>query len=46
VAQAIWKEAGQRLVDYLNSVSLAEMCRMAREMGIEKQLGHRFMYFM
>jgi Rrf2 family protein len=45
VAQAIWKEAGQRLVDYLNSVSLAEMCRMAREMGIEKQLGHRFMYF-
>lgn len=45
VAQVIWKEAGQRLFDYLNSVSLAQMCKMAQEMGIEKQLDHRFMYF-
>ncbi len=45
VARMVWKEAGQRLVDYLSSVSLAEMCRMAREMGIEEPLGHRSMYF-
>jgi Rrf2 family iron-sulfur cluster assembly transcriptional regulator len=44
VAQVIWKEAGQRLSDYLNSVSLAQMCKLAQEMGIEKQLDHRFMY--
>ncbi len=45
VAQVVWKEAGKRLFDYLNSVSLAQMCKMAQEMGIEKQLDHRFMYF-
>jgi Rrf2 family iron-sulfur cluster assembly transcriptional regulator len=45
VAQVIWKEAGQRLSDYLNSVSLAQMCKLAQEMGIERQLDHRFMYF-
>jgi len=45
VAQVVWKEAGERLFQYLNSVSLAQMCKMAREMGIEKQLDHRFMYF-
>ena len=45
VAQVVWKEAGERLLDYLGSVSLAKMCKMAQEMGIEKQLDHRFMYF-
>jgi len=36
VAQRVWIEAGQRLGDYLDSVSLAQMCGMARGMGIEK----------
>jgi len=36
VAQAVWTEAGRRLRDYLDSVSLAEMCGMARGMRIEK----------
>jgi Rrf2 family transcriptional regulator, iron-sulfur cluster assembly transcription factor len=36
VAQVIWREAGQRLGDYLDSVSLAQMCGMARGMRIEK----------
>jgi Rrf2 family transcriptional regulator, iron-sulfur cluster assembly transcription factor len=35
-AQRIWTEAGQRLGDYLDSVSLAQMCGMARGMRIEK----------
>jgi Rrf2 family protein len=36
VAQVIWTEAGQRLGDYLDSVSLAQMCGMARGMRIVK----------
>jgi Rrf2 family protein len=36
VAQMIWREAGQRLGDYLDSVSLAQMCGMARGMRIVK----------
>ena len=45
VAQIIWREAGIRLAEYLDSVSVEKMCQMAKEMGIEKQLDHRFMYF-
>jgi len=36
VAQVIWREAGQRLGDYLDSVSLAQMCGMARGIRIVK----------
>ncbi len=34
-AQAVWKEAGRRLVEYFNSVSLASMCQTAEKMGLE-----------
>ncbi len=37
-AQVVWKEAGQRLFDYLNSVSLATLCRTAQEMGMGKRV--------
>jgi Rrf2 family protein len=37
-AQVIWQEAGQRLREYLDSTSLSTMCKIAGEMGIEKQL--------
>jgi DNA-binding IscR family transcriptional regulator len=45
VAQLVWREAGQRITDYFDSVSIEKMCAMAKELGIEKQLDHRFMYF-
>jgi len=45
VAQIIWREAGMRLAEYFDSVSVEKMCQMAKELGIEKQLDHRFMYF-
>jgi len=41
VAQMVWREAGRRLGEYLNSVSLAGMCQMARESGFEKPVDHR-----
>ncbi len=41
VARVIWKEAGGRLFDYFHSVSLAGMCKMAREMGVDEQPGRR-----
>jgi Rrf2 family iron-sulfur cluster assembly transcriptional regulator len=37
VAQAVWSEAGRRLVEYLNSVSLAGMCIMARELKVDRR---------
>lgn len=45
VARVIWQEAGKLLREYFSSVSIAQMCQRAQEMGIEKQLDHRFMYF-
>ena len=35
-AQVVWTEAGRRLRDYLDSVTLAQMCGIAGGMRIEK----------
>jgi len=40
-AQVVWGEAGRRLVDYLNSVSLAGMCQTAQEMGMTRPADHQ-----
>lgn len=45
VARLIWQEAGQLLNQYFSSISISQMCQMAKKMGIEKQLDHRFIYF-
>ncbi|PNU18775.1 Rrf2 family transcriptional regulator [Geothermobacter hydrogeniphilus] len=45
VTQKIWQEANNRLNDYFSSLSLQDLCEMARDMGLEKELDHRFMYF-
>jgi Rrf2 family protein len=42
-AQAVWREAGQRLRDYLDSTSLGTMCQIAREMGAGKPSDSRFL---
>ena len=45
VTQKVWQEASKRLNDYLDSVTLKNLCEEARAMGMEKELDHRFMYF-
>jgi Rrf2 family iron-sulfur cluster assembly transcriptional regulator len=45
VTQIIWLEASKRLNDYLGSVTLKDLCEEAKAMGMEKELDHRFMYF-
>lgn len=45
VTQHVWRGAAKALADYLAGVSLADLCGMAREMGVEQELDHRFMYF-
>jgi Rrf2 family protein len=40
-AQVVWTEAGRRLTDYLNSVSLAGMCQMARELKVLQPMDHQ-----
>lgn len=43
--EALWAEAGQHLEAYFASVTLQDICDKARELGIERELDHRFMYF-
>lgn len=45
VTQVIWNEANKRLNDFFASLTLKDMCEMGKNMGLEKELDHRFMYF-
>lgn len=45
ITQKLWMEASRLLGDYFGSVSLKDLCEQGKEMGLEKELDHRFMYF-
>ena len=45
VTRIIWNEAANRLKEYFDSVTIKDLCQMAKEMGIQKELGRRFMYY-
>jgi Rrf2 family protein len=45
VTQTLWAEAGQHLEAYFASVTLKDICDKARALGMERELDHRFMYF-
>lgn len=45
VTQVIWNEAGKRLREYFDSVTIKDLCKLAGEIGIKKDLDKRFMYY-
>ncbi len=45
VTRLIWNEAGNRLKEYFDSVTIKDLCRMAQKMGLRKELDQRFMYY-
>ena len=45
VTRLIWNEAGNRLKEYFDSVSIKDLCGMAQKMGLRKELDRRFMYY-
>jgi Rrf2 family protein len=45
ITQQIWYEATQKLNEYLSTVTIKDLCDRGRDMGLEKELDHRFMYF-
>ncbi len=45
VTQMVWNEAGKRLRDYFNSVTIRDLCNLAKEMGIKRDFDKRFMYY-
>ncbi|NWF94280.1 MAG: Rrf2 family transcriptional regulator [Syntrophaceae bacterium] len=45
VTRIVWQEAGRRLREYFDSVTIRDLCKMAQEMGLRKELDGRFMYY-
>jgi len=45
VTQQIWSEATRRLNAYFDSVTLKDLCEQGKQLGLAKELDHRFMYF-
>ncbi|MBN2245654.1 MAG: Rrf2 family transcriptional regulator [Candidatus Aminicenantes bacterium] len=45
VTQIVWNEAGKRLKEYFDSITIRDLCKLAKEMGIKKDLDKRFMYY-
>ena len=44
VTQQIWKEAGEKITEYFDSITVADLCQRAQRMGIKKNTQHRFDY--
>ena len=44
VTRLIWKEAGERITDYFNSVTINDLCKKAKSMGIKKDVKHPYEY--
>ncbi len=45
VTQILWTEATRRLTDYFGNITLKDLCEKGKELGLEKELDHRYMYF-
>jgi len=45
VTQIVWIEAGKRLKEYFDSITIKDLCSLASEIGIKKDLDKRFMYY-
>ncbi len=45
ITRHVWSETQKLLVDYYNSVSLADLCSLARKQGVSRDLDHKYMYF-
>ena len=45
ITRHVWKETQRLLVDYYNSVSIGDLCSLARKEGVSRDLDHKYMYF-
>jgi Rrf2 family protein len=45
ITQQIWAEASRKLNEYLGTVTIKDLCDRGSKLGLEKELDHRFMYF-
>ena len=44
VTRQIWNEAGEKITEYFNSITIGDLCKRARNMGLKKDVKHKFDY--
>ncbi len=45
ITRHVWRQTQKLLVDYYESVTIADLCSMARKQGVSRELDQRYMYF-
>lgn len=45
VTRLIWKEAGEKLEDFFDSVTVQDLCEKAELMGVQKEQGQGLLYY-
>ena len=45
VTRLIWKEAGEKLEDFFDSVTIGDLCEKAELLGVQKEQGQSAMYY-
>ncbi len=45
VTRLIWKEAGEKLEDFFDSVTIQDLCKKAEILGIRKEDSQSLMYY-
>lgn len=45
ITRHIWEETQRILVEYFASVSVEDLCSLARKQGVTRELDHQYMYF-
>ena len=44
ITRTVWKEAQDLIFGYFDSISIADLCKKAKEGGIKQELGHQFTF--
>ena len=44
VTRQIWIEAGEIITEFFNSITVGDLCKRARNMGVKKDVKHKFDY--
>ena len=44
VTRQVWKEAGEKITQYFDSVTVDDLCERAKDMGIKKDMKHPYDY--
>jgi Rrf2 family transcriptional regulator, iron-sulfur cluster assembly transcription factor len=45
ITRTVWKQTQDLLIDYYGSVSIADLCALARKQGVSRDLDSKYMYF-